>query len=282
MVRLPSRAVKRKKPVMQISSASIFGVLVALSIGGNIALPTEDAYAFDPSKVFEGDVSSRKIFRFYFEARKNGHEAEAVSVLKYAADQGNPAAQWKLGRMYETGDGVKRDPIAAFNIFKGITERHSAANPNSTDGQFASEAMVALGRYYHKGIPIGGLAPDPYQARVMFTTAAMVFRNANGQFELARMNLDKSDGIHNPKLAARMLTLSIRKGHNGAKALLGQMIFEGNYFTANPVKGLVLLSEAKQVASQQDYDWIAELQEEAFALATSEQRSRVTAKLARQ
>ncbi len=281
MVRLPSRAVKRKKPAMPTSKANIVGVLVALSIGGGVVPTIEHAYAFDPSKVFEGDMSPQKIFRFYFDARKKGQEAEAVSVLKYAADQGNPAAQWKLGRMYETGDGVKRDPIAAFNIFKGITERHSVSNPNSSDGQFASEAMVALGRYYHKGIPVGGLAPDPYQARVMFTTAAMVFRNANAQFELARMNLDKSDSVHNPKLAARMLTLSVRKGHNGARALLGQMVFEGNYFRSDPVKGLVLLSEAKKAANQQDHDWIAALQEEAFALATPEQRSKATAILAK-
>ncbi len=265
---------------MPIFRANIVGLLCALSLGGGMVLSTGDALAFDPSKVFEGDMSSRKIFRFYFNARKKGQEAEAVSVLKYAADQGNPAAQWKLGRMYETGDGVERDPIAAFNIFKGITERYSGANPNSHDGQFASEAMVALGRYYHKGIPVSGLAPDPYQARVMFTTAAMVFRNPNAQFELGRMNLDKSEGLHDAKLAARMLSLSNRKGHIGAKALLGKMIFEGNYFRANPVKGLLMLSEAKLVASVRDFEWISELQEEAFALATPQQRLKVKTKLA--
>jgi len=264
---------------MPIFKSNIVGLFCALSLGGSLVLSSNHALAFDPSKVFEGDMSSRKIFRFYFDARKNGQEAEAVSVLKYAADQGNPAAQWKLGRMYETGDGVKRDPIAAFNIFKGITERFSGANPNSPDGQFASEAMVALGRYYHSGIPLSGLAPDPYQARVMFTTAAMVFRNSNAQFELGRMNLDKLDGLHDAKLAARMLSLSSRKGHIGAKALLGKMIFEGNYFRSNPVKGLVMLSEAKLVADIQDFDWISELQEEAFALATPAQRMKVKAQL---
>ena len=257
-------------------------VIATIAIAGSIVLPANHAHAFDPSKVFEGDVSSRKVFKFYFDARKKGNSADAVSVLKYAADQGNPAAQWKLGRMYETGDGVKRDSLEAFNIYKSIAERHSRANPNTPDGQFASDAMVALGRYYHNGIASGGIAPDPYQARVMFTTAAMVFRNANAQFELARMNLDKSDGMHDPKLAARMLTLAFHKGHNGAKALLGHMIFEGDHIRSNPVKGLIMMSQAKKIAHANDYDWIASLQEEAFALATPAQRKKAMKKLAKQ
>lgn len=265
---------------MPIFRANIAGLMCAAAlVGGSLTMPGT-ANAFDPSKVFEGEMSSHKIFRFYFDARKKGQEAEAVSVLKYAADQGNPAAQWKLGRMYETGDGVQRDSLAAFNIFKGITERFSSVNPNSPDGQFASNAMVALGRYYHRGIPSGDIAPDLYQARVMFTTAAMVFRNASAQFELARLNLDKSDGMHDPKLAARMLTLSYHKGHIGAKALLGHMMFEGDHVKPDVVRGLVMMSEAKAVAQARDLDWISQLQEEAFAVATPDQRQQVLSKLA--
>jgi TPR repeat protein len=267
---------------MPISRLNIAGLLCAFAIVNGTGLATNNAYAFDPLKVFEGEMSSQKVFRFYFEARKKGQQEEAISVLKYAADHGIQAAQWKLGRMYETGDGVERDPLAAFNLFKGITERYSGSNPNTPDGQFASDAMVALGRYYHSGIPAGGLAPDPYQARVMFTTAATVFRNANAQFELGRMNLEKSGGLHDPKLAARMLTLAYRNGHNGAKALLGKMIFDGTHFRANPVKGLQLLSQAKEIAAPQNYEWIADLQEEAFALATPEQRRKAIEKLPEQ
>ncbi len=269
----------------------IFKKNIAQSFGigllsGILLLAGNSAQAFDPAKVFAGDVSSREVFRFYFDARKNGKEAEAVSVLKYAADQGNPAAQWKLGNMYEYGDGVERDALAAFNIYKGITERHSAANPNSPDGQFASDAMVALGRYYHQGIRSSsdagrGIAPDLYQARVMFTTAAMVFRNASAQFELARMNLEGNDGMRDPKLAMRMLTLSSRKGHNGAKALLGFSLVQGDHIRANPVKGLVMLGEAKNVAAPNDFDWISDLHEEAFAVATPEQRKEAISKVGR-
>jgi len=269
-------------PIFRPNIAGITKFVIALSVTASLLAMPDISRAFDPSKVFEGNASSREVFKYYFEARKKGEEAEAVSVLKYAAEKGNPAAQWKLGRMYETGDGVERDALAAFNIFKGITERHSRANPNSPDGQFASNAMVALGRYYHKGIPAGGIAPDPYQARVMFTTAAMVFRNASGQFELARMNLDKSDGMYDPKLAVRMLRLSSRKGHNGAKALLGKLIFEGNFTRGNPVKGLLMMSQAKELATPADYDWISEIQEEAFALATADQRKKVIVGLAKQ
>ncbi len=270
---------------MRISKTNIAAILITASIAGSGEMPLMQsgiAHAFDPSKVIQDEISLKEISQFIFDARKEGKEAEAIGVLKFAADSGNSAAQWKLGNMYEIGDGLKRDPLAAFKIFIGIIERLSFANPVSPEGQAASNAMVALGRYYDKGIPAGNIAPDPLQARKMFTTAAWIFHNASGQFELARMNLDKSDGMHDPKLAARMLTLAYNKGHIGAKALLGSMIFDGNQVTADPVKGLVMMGEAKLAASPLDYDWIAELQEEAFAMATSDQRRASIEQIAKQ
>ncbi len=237
------------------------------------------AQAFDPEKVFEGNVSSKRVFQFYFDARKKGQEAEAVSVLKYAADQGNPGAQWKLGRMYQTGDGVERDPLQAFNIFKGIADRYDQVRPGSPDGQFAADAMVALGDYYRLGIPEGGLRPDRYQARIMYTTAAMVFRNPDAQFQLARMSLEPAGGMHDPRLAARMLRLASRKGHVGAIALLGHLMFEGEHISADPVGGLVMMSQARDRAEPVDQEWISLLHEGAFALASEEQRAAAAAQL---
>ena len=115
---------------MATSRLYIAGLLGALAVAAGPLPGANHAYGFDPSKVFEGEMSPQKIFKFYFDARKNGQPEEAVSVLKYAAEHGNQAAKWKLGRMYETGDGVECDPLTAFNIFKGITEQYSGANPN--------------------------------------------------------------------------------------------------------------------------------------------------------
>jgi TPR repeat protein len=38
---------------------------------------------------------------------------EAAAEIMNAANQGDPAAQWKLGELYETGKGVQIDPLAA-------------------------------------------------------------------------------------------------------------------------------------------------------------------------
>ena len=61
---------------------------------------------------------------------------------------------------------------------------------------------------------------------------------------------------------------------------MGNMYFDGNYVKADPVRGLVMMSEAKKLAAPVDYEWISQLQEEAFALATAEQRQKVIAQLA--
>ncbi|HEY0236041.1 MAG TPA: sel1 repeat family protein, partial [Afipia sp.] len=44
----------------------------------------------------------------------------ALSTLQYAADDGHPAAQWKLGRMYADGIVVPRDDLRAFDYFSKI------------------------------------------------------------------------------------------------------------------------------------------------------------------
>ena len=40
-------------------------------------------------------------------------KASALTALQNAAEQGQPTAQWKLGRMYADGDGVPRDLFRA-------------------------------------------------------------------------------------------------------------------------------------------------------------------------
>lgn len=255
---------------------SLYGLWLVLALA---LMWRNDALAFDPDKVFKGDISPRNIFSLYFKARKNGQESQAVNVLKYAADQGSFAAQWKLARMYEAGDGVERNPLAAFNIFKSIVDHVSVADPRSTDGQFVSNAMVSLGRYYRNGISKGGIAPDLYQARVMFTTAAMVFQNADGQFELARMNLSGDNGAINPRQAVNLLKKADKRGHMGAHALLGRILFDGIYVERNAVQGLLMMEHARQNAPVGYRPWISKLQEESLAMATTETRKKVMAQL---
>lgn len=231
------------------------------------------AFAFDPSKIVESDASTPKIFKFFFSFRKDGKQEEAVSVLKYAADNGNSAAQWKLGRMYQTGDGVEKNPLEAFNIFKNLVQRSSDTQPNSPDWQFNADALVALGNYYRLGIPGTDVDADPSQARMMYTTAAMVFHHPVAQFELGRMQLRDEGVFGQEKLGVRNLRLAYEKGHVGAEALLGYTLFEGALVRRNPVRGLVMLGNARRRASPDELPWIATLHDEALAIAQPDERS---------
>ena len=231
------------------------------------------AHAFDPAKVIQGEKQSlNKIFKFFFSARKEGNEEEDVGALRYAAEQGSHAAQWKLGRMYQTGDGVKKDPKAAFEFFKQVADGYFDVRPGTPDWQFTANAMVALGRYYRDGVPEAGIAPNAAEAQVMFTTAATYFDHPDAQFELARMYLQGDNSPGQVVQAARMLKSAVDAGHVGAEALLGHLLYEGQYLRREPVKGLTMMMDAERRANASDQKWIASLQEEAFALASEDER----------
>ncbi|MCB1462348.1 MAG: sel1 repeat family protein [Nitratireductor sp.] len=232
------------------------------------------AYAFDPAKAFEGEQkpSFRKVFKFFFTARKQGNEEDAVGALKYAAEQGSHAAQWKLGRMYQTGDGVPKDPAAAFEFFKQVADGYADARPGTPDWQFTANAMVALGRYYRDGVPEAGIRSNLAEAQVMFTTAATYFDHPDAQYELARMYLEGDNQRVEVVQAARMLKSAADSGHIGAEALLGHLIYEGDYLRRDPVRGLIMMMSAERRATDADRKWISSLQEEAFALASEDER----------
>jgi hypothetical protein len=253
--------------------------LVCFGVAASAA--PQPAYAFDPTVAFEEkEPTSRSIFRFFFSARKAGQQEDAIGALRYAAEQGNHAAQWKLGRMYQTGDGVEKNPAEAFNFFKQVADSYTEAQPGTPDWNFTANAMVALGHYYRIGVPEIGVAPNPGEAQVLFTTAATYFGHPDAQFELARLYLEGEDNGGDGIQAARMLKLAARDGHVGAQALLGQVLFDGKYLRRDPVRGLVMMTKALRRAGPGDIGWIRPIQEEAFALASEDERRAAIALIA--
>ncbi|MEM7291595.1 MAG: hypothetical protein AAF412_14690, partial [Pseudomonadota bacterium] len=111
-----------------------------------IAFSCVGANALDASTVIKKDTKSSTIFELFFDYLDKGQNDDAISVLKYAADQGNSAAQWKLARLYERGEqGVEQDPIAAFRMYQKIAVNYAYARPNTPAWQFSADALVALG-----------------------------------------------------------------------------------------------------------------------------------------
>jgi hypothetical protein len=116
-------------------------------------------------------------------------KASALTALQYAAEQGQPAAQWKLARIYADGDGVPRDDLRAFTYFSQIANSHPGEVPGTPQARFVANAFVALGHYYLTGISNSKIAADRARVRDMFGYAATYFGDADAQYELGRLYL---------------------------------------------------------------------------------------------
>jgi TPR repeat protein len=195
-----------------------------------------------------------------------------VSELEYAADQGMPAAQWKLGRMYADGDGVPRDTLRAFDYFSRLTRAHGDDLPGTPQARFVANAFVALGQYYLDGIPNSAIKPDPDRAREMYWYAASYFADPDAQYNLGRLYLDRKAGTRDPRQAVKWLGLAARKGQYEAQALLGAMLFKGDEVARQAALGLFWLTLAKDGAGP-NQNWIAETYSNAFAQATDGERT---------
>lgn len=217
-------------------------------------------------------VTPFEAFRSGTQALRAGHTEEAVSELEYAAEQGMPAAQWKLGRMFADGDGVPKNTLRAFEYFMRLTKAHGDDVPGTQQARFVANAFVSLGQYYLEGIPDSTIRPDPDRAREMYWYAASYFADPDAQYNLGRLYLDRSSGVRDPRQGAKWLGLAARKGQYQAQALLGAMLFKGDDLARQAALGLFWLTLAKDGA-RPDETWIAETYSNAFAQATDSERT---------
>ena len=219
------------------------------------------AHAFDAKSIEKEKKSPWAVFRLGFSAYKKGDKEEAVKAYRYAADKGQVGASWKLAKMYAAGDGVERDDYQAYKFFRQIVE--DDVRPGSPDESYVSDALVALGNYSRTGIPGSPVTTDLSAAQDFYMRAAATYRNPVAQFELGKMFLD-GDGVKaSIKQAGRWLQLAAEKGHAGAQATLGNLLFQSGKI----VRGLAMMTEALSHAPAADLPWIRQMQEEAFALA---------------
>lgn len=273
MARLPIRAVRKKHTAMRISEllrstpellrSSVLPALVAVAIFGAVG----QAMAFD-DKVFDDKTGVKPqsspwaVFQFGFSAYKSGHKEQAAEAYKYAAENGQIGATWKLARMYAEGDGVARDDYEAFKFFSEIVDQD--VEPGSPEESYVSDALVALGDYLRTGIPGSPVTENEVAAQEYYMRAAANYRNPNAQFEMGQMFLKGEGGVKaSVKQAGRWFQLAAEKGHAGAQATLGHLLFQSGKI----VRGLAMMTAALERASPADQPWIRGMQEEAFAAA---------------
>src|SRR6202030_3115172 len=201
-----------------------------------------------------------------------GAPDSSLTALQYAAEGGHPIAQWKLGRMYASGDGVAQDDVRAFEYFSRIANAQAEDSPSAPQAQIVANAFVALGRYYLNGIPNSKIKPDTERAQEMFSYAASYFGNADAQYELARLYLKMPDASREViRDGSRWLGLAAHKGQHQAQALLGQMLFHGDRLPPQRARGLVWLTLARDSATA-DETWIKESYDRAIAKASEDDR----------
>jgi len=256
---------------MRIAGLTRTSLLSALVAAAVLAV-VDSAAAFD-DKVFDDKTGVKPqsnpwaVFQFGFSAYKNGHKDQAVEAYRYAAENGQIGATWKLARMYAEGDGVTQDDYEAFKFFSEIADQD--VEPGSPEESYVSDALVALGNYMMTGIPGTPVTADEVQAQEYYMRAAANYRNPNAQFEMGRMFLKGEGGVKaSVKQAARWFQLAAEKGHAGAQATLGNLLFQ----SGKVVRGLAMMTAALERAAPADRSWIRSMQEEAFAVAPEADR----------
>jgi TPR repeat protein len=246
--------------------------LIAVAVTGVAVIVGQATWALDGSQTPPDQMSAVEAFRSGAQALKQGEKAKALTSLQYAAENGHPLAQWKLGQMYAKGDGVPRDDVRAFNYYSRIASSHVDDRPDSPQSRVVSSALVALGHYYLDGIPNSAIRRDPGRAWEMFHYAATYFADPNAQYDLARLYLAGTGATRDPRQAVRWLSLAANKGQHQAQALLGAMLFKGEHVRRQASRGLMWLMLARDSALGSDDAWITELYDSAFKQATDDER----------
>jgi len=243
-------------------SLTLFVVAIgALGWQSVAALALDSGKANGPSKIpAQTFTSVEQAFQAGVQDLMAGDAQSSVQALTYAADGGQPLAQWKLGRMYARGEGVPRDDAKAYAYFERLVESYNEDDPDRPDIAAISNAFVAVGVYCLNGIPNSEIKADPERALEMFQFAATNFGDSDAQYNLARMYMDGAAGLtRNNMRAAQWLALAADKGHHPAQALLGHLLFLGEGVPKQRARGLMWLSIAKNAAQGPKDEWIRDL-----------------------
>jgi FOG: TPR repeat, SEL1 subfamily len=222
--------------------------------------------AFDIKSGVTKESGPFDLFKFGFNAYKNGQKEDAVEAYRYAAEKGHTGSRWALANMYAYGDGVAKDDFEAFKIYNEIAA--AGVEPGSEDTGFFINALMSLAGYYRDGIPGTPVKRDLLQARQLYFQAASAFGVAEAQFELARMMLAGEGGGANIHQAKKWLNQARKSGHPGAMAVFGDVLFQEGH----TVRGLAFLTAALDRCSPKDCGWMQQLQEQAFSVANEEDR----------
>lgn len=226
------RSSARASFARRVGGAAVFSFLVS---GVALAQVAQSA----PSA--SGQVSTDAATSNGEDAFQKGHEAyqrqdyaEARTLLRKGADQGNAPAQNLLGTLYENGLGGPKDEKAAARLYKLAADQ---GNPF---------AQANFGTLYAKGS--GGLPKDDREARRFFKLAADQ-GVAGAQFNLGVFYENGRGGDIDYREAARLYGLAADQGMAAAQFNLGNFYTKGRGVQNNRQEAARLL----KLAADQGY-----------------------------
>ena len=246
--------------------------MAAFGVGEALALDGQQAPANSrPAMPFK---STRQAQQKGLDLLHSGDVESSIEALKFAADGGQAGAQWKLGKIFSSGEGVGRDDVKAYHYFSRIVDNFDEDETDQRDFAFVANAFVAVGVYSLTGIPNSNVKRDVNRALEMFQFAATTFGEPNAQFNLARLYLDGSGVAKDSTVAARWLAAAARKDHMESQALLGHLLFTGQGGVQRErARGLMWLTLARDAASSAKKDaWIIDYYQSAMEQANDRDR----------
>jgi len=269
------------QPQFRLETIGVFAAIcMVFSLAGaapSFALDSSNANQA-PAKISpDSFTSAHEALRVGVDDLQNGDAQQSLRALTYAADGGELLARWKLGNLYATGELVPRNDVLAYKYFEQLVESYSEDDIDRRDRGAIANAFVSVGLYSLSGVP-GAVKADPERALEMFQVAATDFGDPEAQYRLARMYLEGQAGLAKDNMrAARWLALAAEKGHCGAQALLGHLLFNGEGVPHQRARGLMWLSVAAKNAKGSTDGWIRDLQAKDYGVASEDDREVATA-----
>ena len=259
------RGIVEVMPKSELLPMKVLVMGLCLSLSSWVA---PQALAFDPQAGVSKESGPFDLFKFGFFSYKEGRKSDAVEAYRYAAEKGHTGSRWALANMYADGDGVPENDLEAFKIYSEIAQ--AGVEPGSEDTGYFANALIALASYYRRGIPDSPVKIDLSQARQLYFQAASAFGIPEAQFQLGRMMLTGEGGSVSVHQAKKWLNRARNNGHAGAMGLFGNIIFQ----EGDVARGLAFMTAALDHCLPKDCAWLQATQEEAFSVASEEDRRR--------
>jgi hypothetical protein len=194
-------------------------------------------------------------------AYQAGFFSIALPALTCAADQGLFLAQFHLARLYADSSSTLTDHRRAYELYREIVEKHASSIDVDDDDRapYVGRAITSYAAYWLRGLPEAGVRPNPEYAAFLLQQAATFFRNADAQFELAKLYL-KGEGVpEDRKKALHWLKILTDDAHAGAQAFFADLLWRGKIVPKEEKKALALITIAVENAPAHERIWIEDI-----------------------